>query len=135
MGVKAPPEGLTIRISKSNVADIFKNLLIKRYPDGLTVDDAKIWREPIKIITKRDRIHDLDPKPVTKNPKKARDDVGEWLADRVRLPYTAIALQYLIEGGNMSYFIANPAQLNDLFRGSKEGMFTLNPGYTAHIVD
>src|SRR5690606_27573076 len=114
---------------------IFKNLLIKRYPDGITVDDAKIWRDPIKIITKRDRIHDLDPKPVTDHPKKVRDDIGGWLAEGSRLDDTAIALQYLIEGGNMSYFIANPAELNDLFRSSKEGLFALNPGYTANIVD
>src|SRR5690606_1939262 len=59
-----PPGGLTIRISKSNVAEKFKNLLKKRYPDGITKDDAKIWREPIKIIPQIERVRSLDNKNV-----------------------------------------------------------------------
>ena len=122
-----------ITISKSAVSAEFKRQLDLQYPTGMTVDDIKVWKQPMEIlgISKKDK-RAFEPKNVRDDPKKPKGLIYLTVLNHNK---AAVALQYIAENGLDTYI--KGGELDALFKQSAKTppKFLFDPSYVAKIVD
>lgn len=131
-----PTDGSSIAmvtISKSAVSAEFKRQLDLRYPAGMTVDDVKVWKEPLKIlgISKKDK-RVFEPKNLRADPNAP---VYRIYLTALSNPKGAVAMQYITENGLDTYL--KGGELDALFKQSAKNppRFLFNPSFVANIVE
>lgn len=131
---------MTVNINTVKTSLAFRRLIEQIYPIGFTVDDGKVWRDPVALISRSKQIKKLGPDYIGRNPILARDKVIDTMTDTTIIRETAIAMQYCVEQspyGNypqLKDFVNAPAKLLEVFTESKNGKFAFNRDYKANFI-
>lgn len=136
----AGPNGTIVKINANNVSLKFFSLMKEIYPTGFTVEDGKVWRNPVALISESNQITKLGPVYIGNNPYDAMISTAQTFTDRNKWNKTAIAMQYCIEKsafGNhtqLEDYIKEPAKLLEVFTKSAKQEFAFNRNYKVELV-